>query len=510
MTRTRRYALSTSLGLLSGLSFAPLSIWLLMLVGFCGLVWLLDSRLKPVAAAVCGWLFGLGQFAVSLYWISISFQFQGNMPVWLGWLAVLILAGYLAIYPALALLVASRCWSKSPARVLVLAASWTAFEWLRGHLLSGFPWNMIAQVWSETPLMLQSARIWGAYGLSLLTAALFALPAVLLDRTPSSRRFLLASAAIASLLLLDGWLRLSRDPATAGGFRVHLVQADVRQDLEADPARQGEILARYDGLTRSAIRERGQAIVIWPETALELDVESDATLRARLAAMVGEDGLLILGAVGHRYGADGAWLGARNSLLAIDGRGSVRGVYDKTTLVPFGEYLPAAHLLSRLGLVSVAGGTNRFLRGSGPTTLAPGTPPFSPMICYEIIFPGAVTAPGARPSWILNISNDAWFGDSWGPHQHFAQARIRAVEEGLPVVRSTPTGISGVIDPHGRALARSRLGEQIVLTEVVPPPLAQTPYSRFGDWLFIPLLVTFATFGAWTTQKAQRAFRLRP
>lgn len=500
-----RLVLSFGLGVASAFSFAPHSLWPLMLVAFCGLVWLLDSKLTGKEAAAIGWVFGFGQFAVALYWISISFQFQTDMPAWLGFVAVAALAAYLALYPALALFLASRSWSDSPSRIFVLAASWTVLEWLRGHLLTGFPWNMVAQIWSDTPTMLQAARATGAYGLSLFTVALFASVALLADRRPVARRYLVVAAASASLLLLDGWQRLeSADRPGQEALRVHLVQADVRQDLEADPERQRGILELYERMTAAALRQRGPAIVIWPETAVEYDIEGDGRGRARLAQTIGESGTLILGAVGQRLGPRGEWTGSRNSLLVVDGRGEVRAVYDKTRLVPFGEYLPAGSILSRFGLTSVTDGTDRFIPGRGPATLAPGLPPFSPLICYEVIFPGAVTAPGIRPAWLLNISNDAWFGDSWGPYQHFAQARLRAVEEGLPVVRSTPTGISGVIDPYGRVVARTELRDRTVLTAHVPTALPSTAYGRFGDWLFLAPLLAFAALGRWGARRGSR------
>ena len=506
MSRRSRSAVALALGVASAFSFAPYSLWPLMLGAFCGLVWLLDAKLGSKDAAALGWLFGFGQFSVSLYWISISFQFQADMPAWLGFVAVAALAGYLALYPALALWLASRSWTDSPSRILILAASWTATEWLRGHLLTGFPWTMVAQVWSETPVMLQAARLFGAYGLTLFTVALIATVALLVDRRASARRYLLIAAASASLLFLDGWRRLQDgESPLREDLRVHLVQADVRQDLEADPERQRGILELYERMTAAALRLRGPGIVIWPETAVEYDIEGDRYGRIRLAQTIGESGTLILGAVGQRLGPRGEWTGSRNSLLVVDGRGAVRAVYDKTRLVPFGEYLPAGSILSRLGLASVTGGTDRFIAGRGPATLAPGLPPFSPLICYEIIFPGAVTEAGTRPEWLLNISNDAWFGDSWGPYQHFAQARLRAVEEGLPVVRSTPTGISGVIDPYGRVLTRTRLRERAVLTAYVPTPLPSTLYARYGDWLFLALLLAFAALGRWSAHRSSRS-----
>lgn len=255
------------------------------------------------------------------------------------------------------------------------------------------------------------------------------------------------------------------------------------------------MMQAYEKLTAS-VADRGRGIIIWPETAIQYDVEGDGVTRHRLAALLPNGGTLIVGAVGQAYSPDGRWLGSRNSLVVVNAKAEVAAVYHKAKLVPFGEFLPATSLVSRLGLSALAARGSRFLPGQGPVTLASGTPAFSPLICYEIIYSGAVVAPGPRPRWILNISNDAWLGDSPGPHQHLAQARLRAVEEGLPVVRSTPTGISSVIDPFGRVLARTSLGERTVLTAGVPAPAAPTLYSRLGDWMFLLLLSVCFMAGA--------------
>lgn len=493
----QRLALSAALGVISAFSFAPYFLWPAMLIAFCGLVWLLDTGRGARHAAACGWLFGFGHFATGLYWISISFQFQADMPAWLGWVAVAGLASYLAVYPALALLLAWKLWSSSAVRVLVLAGAWAAAEWLRGHLLSGFPWNGVAQIWADMPIAFQSARLFGAYGLGLATVALFSSVALAADRDRRARTALLLASGSVLVLLADGWWRLeAREPESGRMLRVHLVQADIRQDLKTDPERQLQILASYESMTRDVLRQRGPGLVIWPETAVEYDVEGDGVTRFRLARLLGGRGTLILGAVGQAIAPDGTWVGSRNSLLAVDAGGAVTAVYDKRKLVPFGEYLPASRLLAGLGLRSVAAGSARFVAGSRPETLAPDVPPFSPLICYEIIFPGEVVDPRARPDWLLNISNDAWFGNSSGPHQHLAQARLRAVEEGLPVVRSTPTGISAVIDPLGRVMARTRLGERVALTASVPPPAPKTLYAAIGDKLFFLVLAAILFLGA--------------
>lgn len=482
-------ALAVGLGAASGLSFAPLGLWPVTACLFVATVLYLDSQPSVGRALFVGWLLGFGQFLASLSWISEAFTYQDQMPVWAGAGAVLLLCGSLALFPALALSLAACFWTRHPVRILVLAACWTAGEWLRGHLFSGFPWNTVAQIWFDTPVVLQFARHAGGYGLSFVTVALFAALALLPESSRRSRAWAKVCTLAAGLLLLDGIFALrGARVSPADGQVVHLVQANIEQDLEFDAARQTEILLRYERLM-ATLSSAASGLVVWPETALEFDVAHDAELRARLGDLLGQHPLLIMGAPRLDRDSTGATR-AYNGMLAIDRAGRVVASYDKSRLVPFGEYLPGAGLFSRLRLEALAARGHRFTPGAGAAILAPpGTQPFAPAICYEIIFPGSLVPSGQRPDWILNISNDAWFGRSWGPHQHFAQARLRAVEEGLPVVRSTPTGVSGVIDSYGQVVARSELGEPAILSARIPLPQAPTLYSSTRD---APLLIVLA------------------
>jgi apolipoprotein N-acyltransferase len=498
----QRHASAFGLGAASGLGFAPLGLWPLTLCLLAAAVLYLDSRPTLGAAMVSGWLAGFGQFLVSLSWISEAFTYQDQMPVWAGAGAVLLLCGFLAIFPALALGLAAHLWTRHPSRILVLAACWTAAEWLRGHLFSGFPWNTVGQIWYDTPVVLQFARHAGAYGLSFLTAVLFASVVLWRESLWRARAWAGLCLLIAAGVLVDGTILLrSAQVKPPGRPLVHLVQANIEQDLEFDAARQTEILGRYEQMM-GALRDNARpGVVIWPETALEFDVAGDAGLRDRLGGLLGRHPLLILGAPRLDAQSMGTTR-AYNGLLAIDRTGRVLASYDKVRLVPFGEYLPGVGLFSWFGLEALAASAHRFMPGAGAATLAlPGAPPFAPAICYEIIFPGSLIASGPRPEWILNVSNDAWFGRSWGPHQHFAQASLRAVEEGLPVVRSTPTGVSGVIDSYGRVVAKSALGETAILSAEIPAAQPPTLYSRTGD---IPILLMLA--GLIVAPASRRAF----
>jgi apolipoprotein N-acyltransferase len=482
-------AASLAAGAISSLAFAPHFLWPLYLVGIAPLVGLLDASAGPRRAALLGWAFGIGHFALGLRWLAVAFEFQAAMPAWLGWIAVVALAAVLAIYTALVLALAAALWSPGPSRVLVLAAAWALGEWLRGRLLTGFPWNTAAQIWADTPAVLQVASLAGGFGLSFLTVAAFAALAAVGDGTRAGRRSALAALILGAGIVGFGVLRV---PAAAGPFpadplALHIVQADVRQDIKWDAGRQLEILERYEGMTRQALAARGPGLVIWPETATLYDV-TDAQTRQRLARLLPAGGRLVLGAM-RPVRQDGRMRGARNSLVVLDARGAVEAAYDKAHLVPFGEYLPARGWLTQLGLSRLVPGAIDFIPGQGTVTLAvPGMPAFSPLICYEIIFANRAVDPARRPGWLLNLSNDAWFGMSSGPHQHLAQARLRAVEQGLPVVRATPTGISAVIDPYGRLMRQLPLGARGVLTSELPAALSSTVYARAGDGPLLALV----------------------
>lgn len=499
-------AVSFAAGAIASLAFAPHFLWPAYLIGIAALVALLDAGAGPRRAALLGGAFGIGHFALGLSWLAVAFEFQASMPTWLGWIAVVALAAALAVYSGLVLAVAAALWSRGPGRALVLAAAWALGEWLRGRLLSGFPWNTAAQIWADTPAVLQVASLAGGYGLSFLTVAAFAALATAVDRSRAGRRAALGALALGVGIIVVGALRIptAAGPFPAAPLALHIVQADVQQDIKWDAGRQLEILERYEAMTRAALAGRGPGLVIWPETATLYDV-TDAQTRQRLARLLPAGGRLVLGAMRPVRQDEGRMSGARNSLVVLDARGAIEAAYDKVHLVPFGEYLPARGPLTQLGLSRLVPGAIDFIPGRGATTLAvPGVPAFSPLICYEIIFADRAVDPRRRPAWILNLSNDAWFGMSSGPHQHLAQARLRAVEQGLPVVRATPTGISAVIDPYGRLMRQLPLGARGVLTSDLPAALSSTVYARAGDGPLLALVALGLGAGLWRRARPPR------
>lgn len=462
------------------------------LLAFSGLLLLLRRAGGRLGAFLVGWAFGFGWFLAGLYWIGIAFYADPERFGALAVPAVLLLTAFLALLPGLAALaVRWRQWTSLRAQALALAPAWILAEVARGGLGLQFPWNPVALAWAGSDAMLQSVAWIGQWGLGLLTVAAATLPAAFVDGH-SSRRWLFPVSALAllALLWLAGAARLGRDWDIADqSVHVRVVQGNIAQDLKWDDARRADWLRRHLDLT---VRPGGSAVpdvVIWPETAVPYQLERDATARGALAAVAPAGGYVLAG--GNRYNLDRDPPTANNSLFAIDGHARIVGRYDKVDLVPFGEFLPMRGLMSLIGLRKITEGSIDFVPGPGRRTLTlPGLPPFSPLICYEAIFPGAAALAEPRPAWLLNVTNDAWFGRSSGPYQHLAMARLRAIEEGLPLIRAANTGISAVVDAFGRVRARLPLGEAGLIDATLPGGLADPPpIRRFGSAITIGFLL---------------------
>ena len=472
-------------GALSALGFAPLDWWPLTLIGVAVLVAATERTRTARGAALAGWLFGVGQFTVSLGWIATAFTYQAAMPAFMGWVTVVLLAMFLAIYPGMAAAL-SRAWPGGRlSRVFAFAAAWMLSEWLRGHLLSGFAWNPLGAAWLPAGELAGAAAAIGGLGLSgfmVLAAGAVVLAGERLQRqaTPMWWPYLLAVGGVVALAEVS---RLAAPPpAPLTGPLVHLIQPNIGQEAKYDdPALHVE---RYLALSRQALGPppHRQSIVIWSESAVLDLVAEEPAVRAHLASILSPGDLLLFGGEALIRNADGTPAEATNSLFVLDSAGTLRGRYDKSHLVPLGEYVPARPLMTRLGLARLAPGGLDFLPGPGPRTLdLPGFPPAGIQICYEVIFPAAVVDEAHRPAWIVNISNDAWFG-AWGPPQHLAQARLRAIEEGLPIARVTPTGISAIVDAHGRVVAGIGPHRAATLSLRMPPPLPPTLFGRYAHW----------------------------
>jgi apolipoprotein N-acyltransferase len=501
----QRALIACAAGALSVLALAPFNAWPILFLTFPVLVWLVDGAATTrwsgaTTAAVAGWCFGFGYFVAGLYWIGYAFLVDAKTFGWLLPVAVAGLPAYLAIYTAAGLAAARLIWVRGPIRILALAATLTAGEWLRGHLLSGFPWNSFGYALTQPLLLAQSASLIGVWGLTFLTVAIFASPAVLTDDpadTPNPRRAPLLALIVLVVLAGYGAVRLSAYPTEfVSGVKLRVMQPDLQQDEKFNYASKVQVLERYLLLSDRSTGPQSNGVhdvthLIWPESAFPFFLTREPEALAQIVALLQPNTVLITGAVrAAAAGPDGRIARAYNSVYVIDHDGSILGIYDKVHLVPFGEYLPLQGLLERLGLkqlTKIAGG---FLSGDRRRAMdVPRAPKVLPLICYEAIFPGDAVPAGERPGWIVNVTNDGWFGISTGPYQHLQQARVLAIAEGLPLVRAANTGISAVIDPVGRIVRSLPLGSEGVLDSALPRAIAPTFYARFGDVALILFMV---------------------
>ncbi|WP_407167590.1 apolipoprotein N-acyltransferase [Bradyrhizobium sp. ORS 111] len=493
----KRAAIALGAGALSALAMAPFNAWPVLFLTFSIAVWLIDGaaagRWRGVpAAALSGYWFGLGYFVPGLYWIGYAFFVDAQTFAWLTPFAVLGLPAYLALFTALGFALARLIWPRDASRVLALAASLTISEWLRGHLLTGFPWNAFGYALSEPLALAQTASLIGLWGMTFLAVAIFASPAVLIDGSSRGRKPWRAPAAavlVLAAMLAFGAVRLSQHPtAMVAGAKLRIMQPDLQQDAKFNYSAKAAVMQKYLALSDRASGPqstgvRDANILIWPESAFPFFLTREADAMAEIADLLPKGTVLITGSVRAPDLPAGVRITrAYNSIYVIDHDGSVLSVYDKLHLVPFGEYLPFQSWMEKLGfqqLTKVVGG---FIPGTIRRLLdVPHAPPALPLICYEAIFPGSIIDRDERPGWIINVTNDGWFGLSTGPYQHLQQARLRSIEEGLPLVRAANTGISAVIDPVGRIVAQLGLGLEGVLDAGLPAAIAPTIYARIGN-----------------------------
>jgi apolipoprotein N-acyltransferase len=496
LTGWRRMGAAALAGAVAALAFAPFNFFPALLLGFAVLALLLENPgPHPVRrAALTGWAFGFGQFLIGLHWIAYPFMVDPAAHLWQLPFAVSLLPMGLGLFAALGCAVAALFSATGTARLIVLAICYAISEWIRGHVLTGFPWNLPAHGWGASLAILQSVALFGSYGLSFLTILL---GVSLADLT--RRRVIFPGAMLLLFLALwaYGAVRLQGAVADVPGVHLRLVQPNIPQAEKDDPRFFRRNLDRL--LALSVTRPQGAApsIIIWPEAATGFPLARSPIALHAIAILTGNSRLLLAGSVRYQP-AGGSFIGY-NSLYVFGADGETRNVYDKFHLVPFGEYVPFGDLLRHLGITKLTAGQLGFGLGDGIHRYAlPGAPLMTPLICYEAIFPGAVTS--GRPGWFVNVTDDSWFGPWAGPRQHFLIARLRAIEEGVPMARDADTGISAVIDPLGRIKAQLALNQQGVLDIGLPQALAPTLYALFGDWVFGFLLLA-AGFGAFVTQR---------
>jgi apolipoprotein N-acyltransferase len=440
--------------------------------------------------AATGWWFGFGYFVVGVYWVGHAFLVDAEIFAWLLPFPLVAMPSILAVSTAIGVCLARLLWTRGPARILALAIGLTVGEWLRGHSFTGFPWDSLGYALTGSLALAQSAALVGIWGLTFITVAVFATPATLFDDRADTRwpwlPSLIAVAVLAALAAF-GTLRLSHTATTfVDGVRLRIMQPNLQQDQKFNYSAKAKVMSQYIDLSSRPTEMRPAGLrdvthLIWPESAFPFYLAREPDVLAQIAALLSGRTVLITGAdrTEERPGGGEA---TYNSIYVIDRDGAVTGRYDKVHLVPFGEYLPFQSLLERLGIMQLTKVEGGYAWGEGRELLkVPGAPSTSPLLCYEVIFAGEVVPRGERPGWILNLTNDGWFGISTGPYQHLRQARVRAIEEGLPLVRAANSGISAIVDPLGRVVRSLPLGVEGVLDAPLPQAIAPTLYARFGD-----------------------------
>ena len=487
----RAYALAFLTGALGVMTFAPFHFLFLLPVCLCVLVWQLDGCQTVRRTIAIAWTFGLGFYGVGLHWMANAFFISGteNIPYLFPLVACLMIL--LPLFFVIGCVLARRfLWGDGLPRLLALAAAITLTDWCRGHFMAdGLPWNIWGNTLTASLPWAQAASLVGVYGLSLVSVAIALVPALFGDgrreaRMADKRTRLLAPCA-ALVLAVAVWLwgahRINSAPEHEG-IAVRIVQPKINQ---RDKIKGKNINEMANVILRLSFRpdSYGNApepdVIIWPEVAIPVAIENESVLREHLAKYMSPGSLLVAGS--FRYGADLPKEKSYNSLLVLDDKAETVEHYDKQHLVPFGEYVPYKVFFEKTGL-KVLTREGGFRTGTGSRLLELGDfPDAGALICFEVIFSGDIFTPGERPDWLINVSNDAWFGDSIGPWQHLDQAAVRAIEEGLPIARSTNTGISALIDSRGRILAKLGIGERDVLDVRLPPPAPPTVFSRVGD-----------------------------
>ncbi|MFZ2102224.1 MAG: apolipoprotein N-acyltransferase [Oricola sp.] len=520
MTGWRRVGLAVAAGALSALAQAPFNLFAVCFITFPVLVFLLDGAIaRPsrswIAAAwpafATGWWFGFAYFAAGLWWIGNALFVEAREFLWLWPFALLGIPAALALFYGLAAVLARMMWSDGVARFAALAFGFGVAEWLRGFAFTGFPWNAMGYAAMPVPMLMQSASVLGVLGMNALAVFAFALPAGI---AAGRWRAVFSTMLLAVLVGAHagyGWWRLDHAPGDAGqGPLVRIVQPAIDQSKKWDAAQRTEIFDTLLALTKEP-GDSGEKpkIIVWPETSVPFILTEAPDAVAAIADALDADQVLLAGAVRAAETSGDSGRLYYNSILAVNGDGVIFDAADKRHLVPFGEYLPFKAVADRLGLKKIADADRGYTAAEGRRTLSlPGGVAALPSVCYEAIFPYETQADGDPATVIVNVTNDAWYGDTPGPYQHLQQGRIRAVENGLPMVRAANNGVSAIFDPWGRQADALGYGVKGAVEARLADPLSGTLYRQYGRRFFWALLLVLAALAA-TGRYAERAWRAR-
>jgi len=519
----RRRAIAFGSGAFGALALPPVSLVPAMIAPMTVAVWLIDGSYVASekggawagvrAAFGAGWWMGFGYFVAGLWWLGAAFLVEADKFAWALPLGVLALPAGLALFTGLGFALARLLWSPGCLRVLALALGLGAAEWLRGLLFTGFPWDDIGMALGANLTLAQIASLIGLHGLDFIAIAISAIPATLWRCDDG--RFEVVPTAVAGLALtaiaIFGAMRLSAPAAAVTpGVALRIVQPNVAQDASFSPANKDAVLKRFFALSDRSTKTYAQGVrdvthLIWPESAFPFILSRDATALAQIADFLSGGATLITGAARvDEFGEGGpAYF---NSIETLTKDGLSGAAYDKQHLVPFGEYVPFESILDRVGITQFVHIPGGFTSGAGRRLFrVRGLPEATPLVCYEAIFPveiGDALSGATRSSFLLNVTDDAWFGDTPGPRQHYAQARLRSIELGLPMVRAANTGVSAVVDGFGREVAALPVGEENVLDAVLPKPLPPTWQSRFGSLNAFVIALALLILSLWARKRA--------
>jgi apolipoprotein N-acyltransferase len=485
------YLASFILGLLSSFAFAPHFLFWLLIPAFSGLLFFIDRVNNKKQAFWSGWWFGWGHFITGLFWIHHALLVDTTRFAWLIPFAVLGLPAILALYMGFAALITYLIPAKKWHKVLCFAIIWVGCEYLRSYLFTGFPWNLIGYSLAFSDNLLQFASITGIYGLSIIVVIFSAMPYTLMHGKAGVKPVIF-SCILLGVIFVFGYIRLNGAQIHNHDVFIRIVQSNIKQDLKWDDKLLLQHFQSHIDLSKTK-SERKIDYIIWPESAFAFPIGTPGLL-TRLKEVSPEHGALITGSTRVEQVSNSfKWW---NSIHAINREGEIIAGYDKVHLLPFGEYVPFRSLLP---VEKIVPGIADCTAGKKYVTLNidKKLPSFSPQICYEILFPDNLKNL-KFDQWILNVTNDGWFGISAGPHQHFAMARLRAVEQGIPLIRAANTGISAIINAYGQVIAKLNLGNKGVIDGYLPKALTEpTLYSKYGDktiFLIIGFIISICIF----------------
>ncbi|MCJ8054282.1 apolipoprotein N-acyltransferase [Shinella curvata] len=506
LSGTRRALVAFLAGLIGVLALPPFGFFAALFLSFTLLVWLLDGasaapgagfvrRLAP--AFRIGWFFGFGYFVGGLWWLGNALLVEADDYAWALPLAILGLPAFLALYYGLAAAIARLLWSDGMGRIAALAFAFGVAEWLRGTLFTGFPWNAVGYGAMPVPLLMQSSGVLGIAAINALAVFVFAAPALI-----GTRRGRVAGLTVAILLFAAhvgyGYYALHIVPPPQNEATVvRLVQPVIDQAMKLDDSARAEIFERHLKLSAEKPADGGKRpdIVVWPETSIPFILTDNPDALVRIADVLENDQVLIAGAVRTESAGSGKAPRYYNSIYVIDGKGQIVAAADKVHLVPFGEYMPFEEVFESLGVAAVAAMPGGFSAAREHQLLEAAGKGFYPLICYEAIFPSEINASAEEAAALLNVTNDAWFGNTPGPYQHFLQARLRAVERGLPLIRAANNGISAVVDGRGAIVTGLSYDTPGFIDATLPGRFAGGDRVKRQNWSFLATLAVFFAVG---------------